>query len=45
MHRALKAGGKYYYLMRIDNTLLYAYSDEEDSSEICGIAEELGYVW
>lgn len=45
MYRALTAGGKYYHLMRIDNTILYAYSDEEDSSEIYSIAEELGYVW
>ena len=40
----LKAGGKYYYLMRIDNTLFYAYCDEEHISEVNSIAKELGYI-
>lgn len=40
----VKAGGKYYYLMRIDNTVFYAYGDEEYASEIRSIAKDLGYV-
>lgn len=43
MYRSLEAGGKFYYLMRIDNTLLYTYGNEELSSEIYDIAKELGY--
>lgn len=44
VYRTLKAGGKYYYLMRIDNTLLYAYGDEANMDVINQIASELGYV-
>ena len=44
VYRTLKAGGKYYYLMRIDNTLLYAYGDETNMDIINQIASELGYV-
>lgn len=40
----LKAGGKYYYLFRVDNTVLYAYGDEANKDIINQIASELGYV-
>lgn len=42
--RTLRADGKYYYLMRIDNTVFYAYGNEEYADEIKSIAKELGYV-
>lgn len=40
----LKAGGKYYYLFRVDNTVLYAYGGEANMGIINQIASELGYV-
>ena len=40
----LKAGGKYYYLLRVDKTVLYAYGDEANKDIINQIASELGYV-
>lgn len=40
----LTAGGKYYFITRINDTVLYAYGTEESSSEILSIAEELGYI-
>lgn len=40
----LRAGGKFYYLMYIDNTVFYAYGYEESADEIKSIAKELGYV-
>ena len=42
--RSLTAGGKYYYLMRISDTLLYAYCEEERANEIRSVTSELGYV-
>lgn len=42
--RTLRADGKFYYLMRIDNTVFYAYGYEESADEINSIAKELGYV-
>lgn len=46
-YHTLEAGEyskKIYYLMRIDNTVLYAYGNEEYADEIKSIAKELGYV-
>lgn len=40
----LTAGGKYYFLTQINDTVLYAYGTEESSSEILSIADELGYL-
>lgn len=40
----LRADGKYYFITRIDNTILYAYGTEESASEILSIAEDLGYT-
>lgn len=40
----LTAGGKYYFITRINDTVLYAYGTEESSSEILSIADELGYL-
>lgn len=40
----LTAGGKYYFITRIDKTVLYAYGTEESASEILSIAKELGYT-
>ena len=44
VYRTLKAGGKYYYLFRVDNTVLYAYGGEANMGIINQIASELGYV-
>lgn len=46
-YHTLEAGEyskKIYYLMRIDNTVFYAYGNEEYADEIKSIAKELGYV-
>ncbi|MCH5171169.1 MAG: hypothetical protein J1F24_07770 [Oscillospiraceae bacterium] len=43
-HLTLTAGGEYYFITQINDTVLYAYGTEESSSEILSIADELGYL-
>ena len=45
IYHGIKAGGEYYYLMRIDNTVVYAYGDEKYAGELYSMAKELGYIW
>ena len=40
----LEANGRYYHLMRIDNTLFYAISTVDRESEVLKMASKLGYV-
>lgn len=40
----LEANGRYYHLMRIDNTLFYAISTVDRESEVLKMASKLGYI-
>ena len=42
--RTLLANGKYYYLVRVGETLVYASGSESDQSEINNLIASLGYV-